>query len=99
MGAPGRSRRFARKGGVDWYVYEEGSFTDRERYAMVRGVTITMLSGEPTLVFWRIEDFKEAVDASRDMGLPVTSTKKVGDEIFRRLKRALMEYPEPEVGE
>lgn len=63
---------------------------------MVRGVTIMMLDGEPTLVFWRVEDFKEGVDASRDMGLPVTSTKKVGDEIFRRLRRALMEDPEPE---
>jgi len=40
---------------------------------MVRGVTITMVAGEPTLVFWRIEDVGKGLDVSRDMGLPLTS--------------------------
>ena len=66
---------------------------------MVRGVTITMLDGEPTLVFWRVEDLLEGLDASRDMGLPVTSTRKVGDEIVDRVRRAFKEDPEPELGE
>lgn len=64
---------------------------------MVKGVTITMLAGEPTLVFWRVEDFRAALDASRDTGLPITSPRSVAKEIEERLRRAIREYRlEPE---
>ena len=65
---------------------------------MVRGITIAMVAGEPTLVFWRVEDLGEALDASRDTGLPLTSPQEVADEIYERVRRLLMEDPEPEVG-
>lgn len=68
---------------------------------MVRGVTITMLSGEPTLVFWRIEDVGEGLEVSRDMGLPLTSPRKVAHEFLECIRMFLLEDPgpEPEVGE
>ena len=56
---------------------------------MVKGVTITMVAGEPTLVFWRIEDFLAALDARRDTGLPMTSPRYIEDEIIKRFRRWL----------
>ena len=63
---------------------------------MVKGVTIAMVADEPTLVFWRVEDFGKAMDASRDTGLPLTSPLEIADEITERILRWLMEDPEPE---
>ena len=65
---------------------------------MARGVTIAMVAGEPTLVFWRVEDLGAALDASRNTGLPLTSPQEVADEVLERFRRWLMEDPEPEVG-
>ena len=56
---------------------------------MVKRVTITMVDGEPTLVFWRIEDYLAGLMVSRDTGLPLTSPKEVEDEIFERFKNVL----------
>ena len=58
---------------------------------MVKGLTITMVAGEPTLVFWRVEDCLTALKASRETGLPITSPKKVTDEIYERFRRAVMD--------
>ena len=56
-----------------------------------RAVTLAMVLGEPTLVFWRIEDLLEALQASCDMGLPLTRPPEISDEIINRLFRALLE--------
>ncbi len=56
-----------------------------------RAVTLAMVLGEPTLVFWRIEDLLEALQAAADMGLPLTSPPEISDEIINRLLRALLE--------
>ena len=48
-----------------------------------------MLLGEPTLVFWRVGDLFEAMRASREMGLPLTSPESVADEVTVRILRAL----------
>ena len=61
----------------------------KESDAMVKGVTITMVAGEPTLVFWRVEDYRAAMVASRETGLPMTSPDWVADEILERLRRWL----------
>ena len=37
-------------------------------------VTIAMVAGEVALVFWRPEDFEEALDARHDLGQPITTT-------------------------
>lgn len=66
---------------------------------MVKGVTITMLSGEPTLVFWRIEDVGQALEVSRDMSLPLTSPRKVANEFLECIRMFLLEDPGPEVGD
>ncbi len=63
---------------------------------MVKGVTMAMVGGEPTLVFWRVEDFGKAMDAGRDTGLPITSPPAVADEIGERIRRWLREDSEPE---
>ncbi|MDE2783582.1 MAG: hypothetical protein OXK77_11550 [Gemmatimonadota bacterium] len=65
---------------------------------MVKGVTMAMVGGEPTLVFWRVEDFGRAMRASRDTGLPFTSPPKVADEIIERIRRVLTE-DDPELEE
>jgi len=44
-----------------------------------------MVGGEPTLVFWRVQDLLEALKAADDMGLPVTSPKSVADTVLTRL--------------
>ena len=59
---------------------------------MQRALTLTMAAGEPTLVFWRVDDLMEALAASRDMGLPLTSPPEVGDEVVRLVLRALRDY-------
>ena len=56
-------------------------------------LTLTMQLGEPVLVFWRVGDLLEALRASREMGLPLTSPASVADEVTARLLRAL-EDPE-----
>ena len=64
---------------------------------MVKGVTMAMVAGEPMLVFWRVEDFRAALDVSRETGLPITSPEEVAEEIEERLRRAIREYrSEPE---
>ena len=44
-------------------------------------VTIAMVAGEVALVFWRPEDFEEALDAGHDMGLPITTTLSVAEDL------------------
>ena len=66
---------------------------------MVKGVTMTMFDGEPTLVFWHVMDIDKGMAASRDMGLPVTSPREVSEEITRRIWQSLLDDPEPEEGE
>lgn len=56
---------------------------------MVKGMSTTMDGGEPTLVFWRVDDVGEALDSARDMGLPLTGPLDVGDEILFLVRRAL----------
>ncbi len=64
---------------------EDGShMKPRETDDMVKGVQIALVDGEPKLVFWRIEDFLRALNARRDTGLPLTSPKRVWDEIHDR---------------
>ena len=41
---------------------------------MVRGVTITMVAGEPTLVFWRAKDFGKALVRPGSRGQSVPSS-------------------------
>ncbi len=77
------------------------SFEDKEPAdsdTMVRGVTIAMVAGEPTLVFWRVKDLGKGLDVSRDTGLPLTSPQEVADEVLERFRRWIMEDPEPESG-
>ena len=45
-------------------------------------VTITMIRGEPTLVFWRVPDLREGLRAANDMGLALTCPRSVTDRIF-----------------
>ena len=47
-----------------------------------KGVTIAMIRGEPTLVFRRVQDLREALKAADDMGLPFTSPRCVTDRIL-----------------
>ncbi|MDE2751498.1 MAG: hypothetical protein OXI83_02865 [Gemmatimonadota bacterium] len=63
---------------------------------MVRSVTITLVAGEPTLVFWRARDFGKALDVSRDTGLPLTTPPNVTDQVYERLWQWIMEDPETE---
>lgn len=56
---------------------------------MVKGVMITMVAGELTLVFWRIDDYLAGLKVSWDTGLPLTSPRKVWDEIYERFMNAL----------
>lgn len=48
---------------------------------MEKGTTIMMIRGEPTLVFWRLQDFREALKAADDMGLALTCPCAVADRI------------------
>jgi len=50
--------------------------------ALTRGITISMVGGEPTLVFWRVRDLLEALKAADDMRLPLTSPRSVADTIL-----------------
>lgn len=50
--------------------------------ALTRGITIAVVGGEPTLVFWRVRDLSEALQAAHDMGLPLTSPRSVADTIL-----------------
>ena len=50
--------------------------------ALTRGITISMVGGEPTLVFWRVRDLLEALKAADDMGLSLTSPRSVADTIL-----------------
>ena len=45
---------------------------------MVRGVTITMVAGEPTLVFWRAKDFGKALVRPGSRGQSVPSSQEGG---------------------
>ena len=56
----------------------------------IPNLTLAMLCGEPMLVFWRVGDLIEALDASRDMGLPLTSPPHVSDEVVGRILEALL---------
>ena len=47
-----------------------------------KGLTITMVRGEPRLAFWRVEDLRDALKAASDVGLPVTSPRSVADKIL-----------------
>ena len=44
-------------------------------------VSIAVFDGEPMVLFWRAEDFDEAMAAAEDMGLPLTTTAAVGEEL------------------
>ena len=61
-------------------------WTHRVR-TVAKGVTITMVPGEPTLVLWRVQDLREALNATDDMGLrrPLASPRTVADKILRLL--------------
>ena len=48
---------------------------------MVKGVMIAINRGEPTLIFWRLEDLPEALRVADDIGLPLASPPDVEDEI------------------
>jgi len=50
--------------------------------ALTPRMTIAMVGGEPTLVFWRVRDLSEALQAAHDMGLPLTSPRSVADTIL-----------------
>ena len=50
--------------------------------ALTRGITIAVVGGEPTLVFWRVRDLLEALKAADEMGLPLTSPRSVADTIL-----------------
>lgn len=41
-----------------------------------------MVGGEPTLVFWRARDLREALQAADDMGLALTCPRSVTDRIL-----------------
>ena len=41
-----------------------------------------MVGGEPTFVFSRVQDLREALGAADDMGLPLTSPRSVADTIL-----------------
>ena len=65
---PGAERQIARSGGVEGSLTRTGDRSRTgspggEQTQMVRGITIAMVAGEPTLVFWRVEDLGEALDA------------------------------------
>lgn len=50
--------------------------------ALTRRMTIALVGAEPTVVFWRVRDFGEALKATADMGLPPTRPRSVTDRIF-----------------
>ena len=50
--------------------------------ALTRRLTIAMVGGKPTLVFWRVRDLSEALKAADDMGLPLTCPRSVADTIL-----------------
>ncbi len=41
-----------------------------------------MVGGEPMLVFWRVRDLREAMEAADDMGLALTCPRSVTDRIL-----------------
>ena len=47
-----------------------------------KGVTFTMVRGEPSLVFWRVQDLRKALEAADDMGLPLTCPRPVTDRVL-----------------
>lgn len=57
-------------------------------------VTLAIVQYEPTLVFWKIEDLREALAAAHDMGLPLTSPPDVADEFIAAVRRFLLEDPD-----
>ena len=50
--------------------------------ALTRRLTIAMVGGEPTLVFWRVGDLPEALKAADDMGLALTCPRSVTERIL-----------------
>lgn len=48
----------------------------------VRGVTLTMVDGKPTLVVWCLKDLREGLKAAADTGLPLTSPQHVADRVL-----------------
>ncbi len=45
-------------------------------------MTMSMVGGEPMLVFWRVRDLGEALEAADDMGLELTCPRSVTDRIL-----------------
>ena len=45
-------------------------------------MTMSMVGGEPMLVFWRVRDLGEALEAADDMGLALTCPRSVTDRIL-----------------
>ena len=41
-----------------------------------------MVGGEPTLVFWRVQDLREALEPGNHRGLPLTHPRSVGNRIL-----------------
>ena len=52
-------------------------------------VMIAIDGGEPILVFWRLEDLREALRVADDIGLPLTSPPDVEEELLVLIRRAL----------
>ena len=50
--------------------------------ALTRSMTMSMVGGEPMLVFWRVRDLREALEAADDMGLELTCPRSVTDRIL-----------------
>ena len=50
-----------------------------------------MVGGEPTLVFWRVRDLREALKAADDTGLALTCPRSVTDRILSLLFPHLMD--------
>ena len=44
---------------------------------MLSDAMMSMVDGEPVIVIWTVGDFDEALDAARDMGLPVAGRSAV----------------------
>ena len=58
---------------------------------MTMRVTITMVGGEPTPVFWRVQDLREALEAAYDIRLPLTSPRSVADKLLGLLFTSVTE--------
>ena len=53
-------------------------------------VTIAMVDGEPTPVFWRVQDLREALEAAYDVRLPLTSPRSA-DKLLGLLSTSVTE--------